>query len=320
MKLAIVIPIFNEEATLPVLIERLTRACESVPDAQWTVLCVDDGSADRSVALLAEQHERDPRFGYVRLSRNFGHQAAIAAGLAHADGDAIVVMDGDLQDPPELIPQMVAAWRDGGQVVRAVRTRRPEVGVRGVGLKLFHWLFEKLCKLPNVGNTGVFALMDRRAADALRQLPERSRFLPGLRSWVGFDQRTVTFEREARAEGQPRQSLPRLIKYALDAFFSFTYQPLRWMTYAGLFVSATAFLIAVAFIIRRLTGAEIAVTGFTTLVTLVLFMGGIQLIAMGVLGEYIGRIFEEVKQRPLYIVGDATSLPRAAAGPASDPA
>ncbi len=304
MTLTVVIPIYNEAANLDELVRRITAACDGVPELSWQVLFVDDGSRDGSAAMLRDIHARDDRFGVLRLSRNFGHQAAIAAGLAYATGDAVIVMDGDLQDPPELIPDMLKVWRDGGQVVRAVRASRAEQGVRRLGFDLFHKLFDLMCRLPDSGDTGVFALLDRKAVDALNQLPERSRFLPGLRSWIGFDQRTVSYDRAARAAGEPKQTLTRLVRYALDAFFSFTYQPLRWMTYAGLFVSAVAFLIAVIFVLRRLTGYEIAETGFTTLVTLILFLGGIQLIAMGVLGEYIGRIFEEVKRRPLFIVGE----------------
>lgn len=304
MQLCIVIPIYNESQTIDELCRRTQSACDELEDVRWRVLFVDDGSADDSVAKLLGWRSRDERFTLLQLSRNFGHQAAITAGLAHTDDadDAVVVMDGDLQDPPELIGQMVSAWRDGGQVVRAVRTARGESGWRRVGVRLFHWLFHVMCHLPNVGDSGVFALLDRRAVATMRQLPERNRFLPGLRSWIGFDQRVVEYDRPARARGAPKQTFRRLVRYALDAFFSFSYQPLRVMIWAGLMVSAVGFLLAVVFVVRRLIGAEIAETGFTTLVTLVLFLGGVQLVAMGVLGEYIGRIYDEVKRRPLYVV------------------
>jgi dolichol-phosphate mannosyltransferase len=302
VKLCVVIPIFNEQDNLPELRRRLAAALDAVADASWQVIYVNDGSRDSSAAIIEDQHRQDPRFTLVDLSRNFGHQAAITAGLAHADGDAVVVMDGDMQDPPELIPELVQAWREGGRIVLAERKSRAESGPRRAGFELFHLLFRWLSDFPIPPNTGVFGLMDRCAVRELLRLPESHRFLPGLRSWIGFEQRTVRYDRVDRSAGEPKQTFRRLARYAMDAVFSFSYKPLRLMTAAGLLISAAGFALACLFILKRLFGVEEAQTGFTTLVSLVLFMGGIQLIAIGLLGEYLGRMYDEVKRRPHYIV------------------
>jgi dolichol-phosphate mannosyltransferase len=251
---------------------------------------------------MLEQRCQDPRFTVIDLSRNFGHQPAITAGLAEADADAIVMMDGDLQDPPELIPELVAAWRNGAEVVRAVRRDRAERGVRRLGFDAFHHMLGWISDFPIPAQAGIFGLLDRQALQELNRLPEKNRFLPGLRAWIGFDQRTVEYERSERAAGAPKQTLWRLARYAVDGFLSFSYKPLRWMLALGAIVSLSGFALALSYIVRRLIGTETAPTGFTTLVTLVLVLGGLQLLAMGLLGEYLGRIYEEAKQRPLYIV------------------
>ncbi len=302
MKISIVIPIFNEESNLDELYDRLGKTFEQAPEHEWTIWFVDDGSRDQSRPMLEGFRERDNRVHVVVLSRNFGHQAAISAGLSLADGDAVILMDGDLQDPPEVILDLVGAWLSGGRVIRAVRRSRKERGLRGLGFAVFHSLFSYISDFPIPANTGIFGLLDRSAVDELNLLKEKNRFLPGLRAWIGFDQVTVEYDRQDRASGQPKQTLVRLTRYALDGVFSFSYKPLRLMTVVGVFVSTVGFSLAMWFIMRRLLGIEIAETGFTTLVTLILFMGGLQLIAIGLLGEYLGRIYDEVKQRPLFIV------------------
>ena len=302
VKLDVVIPIYHEEENLPELGRRLAAVCGQLEGVDWRVIYVNDGSTDRSVELILEQQRTDSRFTLVDLSRNFGHQAAISAGLAHADGDAVILMDGDFQDPPEVIPNLIACWRDGGEVVRAERRSRQEQGLRRLGFELFHKFFSWISDFPIPANAGVFGLLDRQAVEQLNQFTEKNRFIPGLRSWIGFDQRTVYYDRQERAAGAPKQTLRRLISYAMDGVFSFSYKPLRLMTLAGVCVSTMGFVVACVFILKRLTGIETAATGFTTLVTLVLLLGGVQLIAMGVFGEYLGRIYDEVKQRPLYIV------------------
>lgn len=309
MKLDIVIPIYNEAENLPVLNKRLVKVCEVFEDVQWRVIYVNDGSSDRSLGIMLQQRKVDSRFLVVELSRNFGHQAAITAGISCADADVVILMDGDLQDPPEVIPDLMAAWKAGANVVRAHRRSRKEKGVRRIGFNLFHRAFSWVTDYPIPPNAGIFGLMDRQATAELKRLPEQNRFLPGLRSWVGLKQEVIYYDRDDRAAGEPKQSMKRLIRYALDAIFSFSYKPLRIMTGAGTLISAVGFLLACFFILRRLLGIEIAQTGFTTLVTLTLFLGGIQLMAIGLLGEYLARIYDEVKRRPLFIVQKTHGFP-----------
>jgi dolichol-phosphate mannosyltransferase len=302
LKLAIVIPIFNERDNLPELYRRLRAALDRLPEFEHEVIYVNDGSSDGSLDIMLEQRREDARFTIVDLSRNFGHQAAITAGLAAADADAVVVLDGDLQDPPEVIPELVACWREGAEVVRAQRRTRQERGPRRWCFDLFYRVLAWTSDFPIPAQVGVCGLLDRKALDELNRLPEKNRFLPGLRAWIGFEQRTVYYDRQQRASGASRQSLMRLLRYGLDGVFSFSYKPLRLMLAAGTVISGVGFVLACGFVIKRLAGIEVAQTGFTTLVTLMLFLGGVQLVAIGLLGEYLGRIYDEVKQRPLYIV------------------
>lgn len=301
-KLSVVIAIYNEQENLPDLFQRLRATFARMPDIAPTVIYVNDGSTDDSLRIMLQQQAEDARFTIIDLSRNFGHQSAVTAGLAAADGDAAIMMDGDLQDPPEVIVDLVACWRGGAKVVLAVRRQRAERGLRRIGFEAFYRILDWVSDFPIPAQVGIFGLLDRQALNELNQLPERNRFLPGLRAWVGFDQRVVEYDRQERAAGIPKQSLWRLTRYAMDGFLSFSYKPLRLMIGAGVTVSLIGFGLAGSFIVRRLMGAEIAPTGFTTLVTLLLVLGGLQLLAMGLLGEYLGRIYEEVKQRPLYIV------------------
>jgi polyisoprenyl-phosphate glycosyltransferase len=302
LRLDIVIPIFNEEETLPELCRRLQAVCSRLEGVHWRVILVNDGSRDRSFALMLEWAREHRPFTVVDLSRNFGHQAAIAAGLASADADAVVLMDGDLQDPPELIPEFLEQWKQGNHVVMGRRKSRTERGLRRVGFDLFHRLFASISDFPIPSQVGIFGLLDRQVVRELNRLTEQNRFFPGLRSWVGYQQSSVYYDRDDRAAGSPKQSFKRLVRYALDAVFSFSYKPLRIMTGAGFVISMGGFGLACFFVIRRLLGVEIAQTGFTTLVTLILFLGGVQLMAVGLLGEYLARIYDEVKKRPLYIV------------------
>jgi glycosyltransferase involved in cell wall biosynthesis len=302
LKLSIVIPIYNEQENLPELYRRVREVCNQQEGFSWQVIYVNDGSSDDSMRIMLAQCRDDSRVSIIDFSRNFGHQPAIAAGLAHAAGDAVIFMDGDLQDPPEVIPDLLASWLEGTQIVRAQRRSRKESGIRRIGFEIFHRLFKWVSDFPIPPHTGIFGLLDGTAVQELNKFTEKNRFFPGLRSWVGFKQGVVFYDRLERAAGKPKQSFGRLFRYAMDATFSFSYKPLRLMTCMGIFISMAAFILACIFVIRRLTGVEIAQTGFTTLVTLVLFLGGVQLIAIGLLGEYLARIYDEVKQRPLYIV------------------
>jgi len=300
---AIVVPVFNEEPVLPELFSRLEALFRAHADCAWRAVFVNDGSRDKSSDMIRAQSLRDPRFELVELSRNFGFQSALSAGLSHARGsDAVVTMDADLQDPPEVIPDLVSAWRSGAEVVRAVRRSRQETGLRRAGFDLFHALFGRLTDIPIDSNAGTFGLLGRPAIEAFAQLPERNRFFPGLRAWIGFSTADVVYDRQERAAGKPKQTFRRLVRYAVDGFFSFSYLPLRCLTLAGVAVSLLGFALGLYFIAKRLLGIETATTGFTTLVSLVTFLGGIQLIGIGVLGEYLGRVYDEVKQRPIYLV------------------
>jgi len=300
--IVIVIPVYNEEAVLPELFSRLAAVFNSQPQCTWQALLVNDGSRDATAKMVSHQAGLDARFSLLDLSRNFGFQAALAAGLAEAKGDAVVTMDADLQDPPELIPELVARWREGAEVVRAVRRSREETGLRRLGMDVFHRLYGRVADFPIESNTGTFGLMDRAAVEAVNRLPERNRFFPGLRSWVGFTTAEVLYDRKGRAAGEPQQTMGKLLRYALDGVFSFSYLPLRLLTYAGISIALVGFVAALFYAVRRIIGVETAPTGYTTLVTVVLFLGGVQLIGIGVLGEYLARVYDEVKQRPTYIV------------------
>jgi dolichol-phosphate mannosyltransferase len=263
---------------------------------------------------MRQLHDGDPRVKVINLSRNFGHQPAVTAGIHHARGDCVVLIDGDLQDPPEMIPQMVAKWREGFQVVLGERRSRGDVsGARGIGFKLFYPVFRRVSDIPAGPDAGIFGLMDRRVVNEFNKLPERNRFIPGLRSWLGFNQASVFYDRQDRAAGKPKQTLRRLIRYAMDGMLSFSTKPLRVATYMGFLVSIAAFGLGVFYIVTFFAWHK-EITGFTTQIVSILFLGGVQLITIGILGEYIGRIYEEIKQRPLYVVQDAIGFGEKAEG------
>ena len=297
-------PIFNEEELLAELVRRMTAVLDDVESrfglrSEW--ILTNDGSRDRTLSLLQDYSARDTRIVIVNLSRNFGHQPAIQAGLEQASGDAVVVMDGDLQDPPELIPELVEAWLAGNAVVIAKRRTRAEGGLKGMMFKTFHAMLGKISDMPIETDSGVFGLLDRRAVDDLLRMKERNRFLPGLRSWIGYDPVTVLYDRELRAAGAPKQTFGRLVRYAFDAIFSFSNKPLRAIWTVGFVVSIFSVAYAVYLVILRVFNINV-VPGFTTPTVAILFIGGVQLISVGVLGEYLARIYDEVKQRPHYLV------------------
>lgn len=299
--ISIAIPLYNEEAVLPILHGRLTAALRDQGD--YEIVLVNDGSRDGTLALLRELVQRDPHLVVIDLSRNFGHQAAVTAGLETATGEAVILMDGDLQDPPELIPELVRTWRSGYEVVLARRRSRQDAGVRGLFFNLFHRLFSLISDFPIDSDTGIFGLLDRRAADELIRMRERNRFLPGMRSWLGFRQATVWYDRAARAAGEPKQTIGRLFRYGFDAVFSFSYKPLRLSWLFGLIVSFFAFIYGAVLLVMRIFSINV-VLGFTTPTVAILFLSGVQLITIGILGEYLGRIYDEVKRRPSYIIAE----------------
>jgi polyisoprenyl-phosphate glycosyltransferase len=302
---SVVAPMHDEVGTVEAFHARLTAALEG---EEWELVVVDDGSRDGTRDALARLAATDPRVRVVGLSRNFGHQAALTAGLEHAGGDAVVMMDGDLQDPPEVIPAMLARWREGSDVVYAVRSLRAgESAFKLATARWFYRLFRRLTDVDLVPESGDFRLMGRRALDALLAMPERNRFLRGMSVWVGFTQTAVTFERAARTAGRTKYTLRRMLRFSFDAITSFSNRPLQWATVLGFVCSALAFLAVPLTVVARY--ANIYERGVPTTIVVVLLLGGIQLITVGIIGEYVGRIYDEVKNRPLYVVRERINVP-----------
>lgn len=302
-----VVPVYDEQAILPELHRRLVETLEGLPH-RWTIIYVDDGSRDATARLLAGYAEADPRVGVVHLSRNFGQQLAIAAGLAETTADAVILLDGDLQDPPEVIPSLVERWEQGAyEVVYAVKRKRKEGFPKRWLFTLFYALLRRLSSVDIPANAGNFSLMDRSVVDLINRMPERDRYVSGLRAYVGGRQVGVEFEREARYAGAPRQSPRKLLRMATDAFFAFSELPLRLATILGFFVSGVAFLVLLNVLYKKLVSGE-AILGWASVMTSILFLGGIQLLAVGVIGEYIGRIYNETKGRPAWVVGRYRNL------------
>ena len=300
--LGIVAPVFNEEGGLDRFLDAVLEAVRALDVSGWEVLLVNDGSSDRTLEIIRERQKTFPELAYLDLSRNFGHQAAVTAGLQSSRGEVVVIMDADMQDPPGVIGDMLESWKQGNEVVFARRKGREDTGLRRICFDLFHRFFRYLIDFPIPPQIGVFSLLDRRVVNEVNSLGERNRFLPGLNSWVGFRQDFVYYERSNRAEGEPKQTFGRLLKYAADGVLSFSYKPMRLLWGFGLLTSGGAMIVAAFFVIKRLMGIEVAFTGFTTLITLILFFGGATLVALGLVGEYVARIYDEVKNRPLYIV------------------
>ncbi|HXF62011.1 MAG TPA: glycosyltransferase family 2 protein [Caldilineaceae bacterium] len=322
--ISLVIPIWNEEAVIPELYRRVVSIMET-SGASWEMVCVNDGSTDRSLALLLELHAKDPRVKVLEFSRNFGHQIAITAGADFAEGDAVIVMDADLQDPPEVILRMIEKWREGYEVVYAVRaTREGETKFKLWTASLFYRLLRSITDVPIPLDTGDFRLMDRRVVLTMRRLREQHRFMRGLSSWVGFRQTGIEYARAERYAGETHYPLRKMVRLAVSAITSFSYVPLHLATFVGFFLATLSLIGIILTIILRLSGSSFFLGQATTLVS-VLFLGGVQLIFLGVLGEYLGRIYDEVKNRPLYIVSraygfippDESSPPRAVVFPAS---
>lgn len=297
---SVVIPVFNEEANLASLHTRLTAVLVPL-GLCYEIVFVDDGSRDSSVPLLRALAGEDPHVLVVELARNFGHQIAISAGLDHARGAGVMIMDADLQDPPEVLPQFIDKWREGHDVVYAIRAQRKENWMKRAAYAVFYRLLQRVANIEIPLDAGDFCIMDRRVVDLLVGMPERNRFVRGIRSWVGLDQVGLAYERHARQAGKPKFTFTRLIYLALDGLVSFSYIPLRVITMLGLAVSLISIVLAVFYAIKRLT-VGLNPPGFATLIVAIFFLAGMQLITIGVIGEYVGRIFEEVKRRPLYVV------------------
>jgi dolichol-phosphate mannosyltransferase len=303
-ELSVVIPVFNEEENVPVLYSRLVTVLERI-QISFEIIFVDDGSSDGSLAAIQQFSTADPRIQIVELARNFGHQVAITAGLDHAQGKAVIVMDGDLQDPPEVLPQFIAKWREGHDVVYAIREQRKEGWLQRTSYAAFYRLLRHVSSIDIPLDAGDFCVMDRRVVDLLKSMPERSRFVRGIRSWVGLSQVGLPFERRARHAGASKYTVGRLILLALDGLISFSYVPLRVITALGLSVSVLSLFLAVFFFVKKLLYG-LSPPGYASVIVSIFFLAGIQLITLGVIGEYVGRIFEEAKRRPMYILRRAT--------------
>lgn len=311
--ISVVIPCYNEMAVLPELFRRVTLAAETWP-CNWEVVCVDDGSNDATWPMLVEQQRKDPRWRGLSFARNFGHQMAVSAGIYHAKGEAVIVIDADLQDPPEELIRFIQKWKEGYQVVYAVRKKRKEGPLKRICYWLFYRLMSRIASIEIPQDSGDFCLMDRRVVEVLRQMPERNRFVRGLRVWAGFRQVGLSYERHARAAGEVKYTLRKLIRLAYDGVFNFSTVPLTLVSQLGFFITGLSLLGIIWYLANKIFSNFFErigfppVQGFTTIVISVLFLGGIQLLCLGVIGEYIGRIYEEVKRRPAWVIKDSVGL------------
>jgi dolichol-phosphate mannosyltransferase len=313
--ISIVVPCFNEEQSIAALHGELSRVFGARSDTDCEFVFVDDGSTDGTAMVLENLVAADPRISVVTLSRNFGHQPAVGAGLARASGDAVIVCDADLQDPPEIIPEMIDRWREGADVVYAVRSSRQGSALRRAAYHVFYRILSSVSELDIPADSGDFGLMDRRVVDAINSLPERNRFVRGLRAWVGYEQSALAYHRPERRLGATKYSFARLLRLALDGIFDFSTKPLTVIFLLGLVSSVLSLAGFAFFLAHRVIGFKILghtpeeVPGITSVVLAVFFFGGVQLLATGVLGEYIGRIYREVKRRPSFIVKAVNGRP-----------
>jgi dolichol-phosphate mannosyltransferase len=305
--LSVVIPCFNEEDVILLTYGRLLDVLGS-GDFRLQIIFVDDGSDDATPEIAANLAKSDSQVKAVLLSRNFGHQAAVSAGLAHADGDAVVVMDADLQDPPQAVIRMVETWRGGADVVYGIRTKRKESFFKRTAYSVFYWVFQRLANIDAPIDAGDFSLIDRKVLNIINELPEKNRFFRGLRAWSGFRQAGIEYERDARAAGSSKYSLRKLIGLAKDGIFNFSTVPLSGVFYLGILMSSLSFAALLLVLVFRICDIPIFgmrasdVQGFSSTILTILLIGGIQLVSTGVLGEYIGRIYNETKGRPSYVI------------------
>jgi dolichol-phosphate mannosyltransferase len=307
--ISIVAPVYNEEVVLPELYRRVAAVLNGMGES-WELVLVDDGSRDGSAAQIARLHEQDDRVKGISFSRNFGFQIAATAGLEHASGDAVILTDADLQDPPEVYPDMITKWREGYDVVYGIRaSREGETWFKLVTAKLFYRLIYRITSINIPLDTGDFRLMDRRVVDAITRMPERNRFLRGMVPWVGFRQTGIEYHRASRYAGESKfNSVRQMLPFAVDAITSFSYLPLQLAMILGFIIAGLSGIAIFAVIILRLIGPGTPLAGQATTLVAVLFLGGVQLISLGIIGEYLGRIYDEVKGRPMYLVQKAWGL------------
>lgn len=303
-----IVPIYNEEETIPELYRRLVAVMDGL-DGSAELILINDGSRDRSLLWLRKLHEQDPRVCYLSLARNFGHQVAVTAGLNFARGKAVIILDADLQDPPELIPQLISQWQQGYSVVYAQRIQRHQENwfKRGTAFA-FYRLLKRLADVEIPLDSGDFCLLDRQVVDVLNAMPERNRYIRGLRSWVGFPQTAVLFDRDPRFAGSVKYTFRKSLALAITGLVSFSTVPLRLSTYLGLFSAAIALLMAFLVLYWRIFFPHSPLTGYAIIASSVFFLGAVQLFSIGILGEYIGRIYDEVKNRPLYTLSEVAGF------------
>jgi len=301
-KVSILIPAYNEQEVLSHLYERLNKLAGETVDYEFEFLFVNDGSRDRTLEIIKNYAEKDSRVAYVNLSRNFGKETAMLAGLDHVTGDATVIIDADLQDPPELIPQMLKYWEEGYDDVYAKRTsRKGGSWLKKTTSSVFYRVLQHSTRIPIQKDTGDFRLLDKRCVEALRQIRESQRYTKGMFSWIGYKKKEITYERDPRAAGETKWNYLKLVNFAIDGITSFTTSPLRISSVFGILVSFAAFIYILYLVIRTIAyGTDLA--GYPSMMAVILFLGGIQLLSLGIIGEYVGRIFNETKNRPLYFV------------------
>ncbi len=302
-EISIVVPVFNEQDVLSTLFERVRQVMDELNEP-WELILVNDGSVDQSSVIIQDLCQTDNRVRGLSFSRNFGFQEAVTAGLAYSQGEAVILSDADLQDPPEVFPEMIAKWREGYDVVFGIRSNREgETWFKKVTAKLFYRIMHKITSVDIPLDTGDFRLMDRRVVQTILRMPERNRFLRGMVPWVGFRQAGIIYERQARAAGESKfSSMRQMVPFAIDAITSFSYFPLQLATILGFFVAGISLVAILLVVGLRLLGTQQALTGQATTLVAVLFLGGVQLIFLGIIGEYLGRIYDEVKGRPLYVI------------------
>ncbi len=301
-RISILVPVYNEEEVLPILIERLEDFVATHSEYEWEVLIVNDGSMDESLNLIRTQHKKDSRWRYLDLSRNFGKEIAMMAGFDYVSGDCVVIMDADLQDPPEVIDDMIAAWEDGYEDVYGTRqSRGKESWLRRNLTKTYYKILKRASNIPVLQNTGDFRLLDRICIDSLRNMRETQRYTKGLYCWIGYKKKEILFDRCDRVAGKTHWNLWKLFSYAIEGITSYTTVPLRFATIIGLVGSIISICLIIFYLIKTLIWGD-PVQGFPTLITVLLFMGSLILFSLGVIGEYLGRIFNEVKRRPPYLL------------------
>jgi len=305
---SVIVPMYNEEEVITETYTRLTKVMDGIGE-NYEIIFINDGSRDNTGAIIREFCKNNKRIKMIDFARNFGHQIAITAGMDYAAGECMVIIDGDLQDPPELIPDMIKIWRDGYDVVYGKRkSRQGETFFKKITARAYYRILRGLTNVDIPVDTGDFRLIDRKVSEALKQLPERSRYVRGLMSWVGFKQTAIEFERSERFAGETKYPLKKMLKLAMDGIMSFSYKPLKLASYIGAILSGISFLYLIIVVIQKLFFPETSQSGWTSLIAVSLFFNGIILLMLGIIGEYIGRIYEEAKGRPLYIISELKNM------------